>query len=272
MLKITCPHCKKEIEISEDKLGEVAFCDFCKNSFVAGSSPRGGDGAGTGQDGKHPSAEPLSDGKIREVEWNGTFYDLSMLRRIRKRYIVFTVLVLLQIACLLINLIRIPLPAGFDLDEIASPLSFLVFSTAIPSFMLYIMLVLALNESFLSIFIKLNLLVMPFLVLMVSNRNPAFFVLACFMFFSGQLLSIVKAAVILEAAKIPPPGRNRYTRAFKRYAFLVLPLMISFVLLILLLALGLKLGKDDPFLYGNLIYVFGSLLTFLMSALLLIVL
>jgi len=267
MLKINCPNCRREIEISSDKLGEVVICDFCRKSFPAGSSPRSGISAGNGVKG-HPSAEPLSDGKIREVELNGTFYDLSMLRRIRKRYFVFTVLVLLQIACLLINLIRIPLPAGFDLDDIASPLSLFVFSTAIPSFMLYIMLVLALNESFLSIFVKLNLLVMPFLVLMNSNGNPAFLVLACFMFFSGQLLSIVKAAVILKTAKIPPPGRNRYMRAFKRYAFLFLPLLISFVLLILLLALGLKMG--DAFFPFHLYVASLSLLVFLLSAIFLI--
>ena len=271
MLKINCPECRREIELPEEKLGEVVTCDFCKTSFLSGSSPRSGDGSGPGMKGKHPSAEPLSDGKIREVELDGTFYDLSLLRRIRKRYIVFTVLVLLQIACLLLYLIRIPLPAGFDLKDIASPLPFFVISTVIQSFVLYIMLVLALNESFLSIFVKLNLLVMPFPLLMIANGNPALLVLACFMFFSGQLLSIIKAAVILKNATISPPGRNRFTRAFKRYAFLFLPLLISFILLILLLALGLKLG--DPF-YSNMIVFFslGSFLTFLVSAFLLIVL
>ena len=39
MLKIICPKCKHEVEISGDKLGEVVTCDSSKKPFVAGSVP-----------------------------------------------------------------------------------------------------------------------------------------------------------------------------------------------------------------------------------------
>ena len=96
MLKNICPHCKKEIEISEDKLGEVVTCDSCKTSFIASCSADRKSEPSTSSDGK--SREHLQP-DAREVEFDGAFYSRKTFRRLNRRFTTFSSLLLLEVIC-----------------------------------------------------------------------------------------------------------------------------------------------------------------------------
>ena len=241
MLKINCPKCRREIEISADKLGETVTCDFCKNSFVAGSSPLRGDSAGNGEmEGR--SAEPLSDGKFREIDYKGTFYSLQVLWQLKKHFSRFAFLLLFLIACFTAIENR-----AEDIN-MSIPLTFVFFLllfmlTFILLFVSYSELLSALQEHGYRRTVCLVLYWFPLFmfILMVCLRiDFASYVYLLFVVapliadFVLLLFFMIKAVLILKSARVLPDKGNLFVRTLKRYSFVLFPLfiflLVSFVL------------------------------------------
>ena len=126
MLKINCPHCKKEIEVSEEKLGEVVTCDSCKNSFVAESVCEA----------DHPD---------NGVVYKRKVYSMKSIRQIRMWFHAFFVVFLIQ--CVLLTCLPVFSVPGSSSDYSASSSDYSALSSNY-SFFLFIFVLLFLFVSF----------------------------------------------------------------------------------------------------------------------------
>ena len=237
MLKINCPHCKKEIEVSEDKLGEVAFCDSCKTSFVAGSSPDRESEPSTSSDGK--SREHLQS-DAPEVEYDGAFYSLKTFRRLNRRFIAFSSFFLLEVICFIalyfhmVRNLNHPFGGGSSVNPMVAGDAFLVIF--IPLFVSYLLLLRTLrvfDPSIGRLGLYLYWLV-PFMTVVcgvLQAQGPVFALLVIPMFIAdiGYLLYYFsKASRILKSARaVVHSGGNPFVRGLKRYSFVLFPLLVS---------------------------------------------
>ena len=238
MLKNICPHCKKEIEISEDKLGEVVTCDSCEKSFrasrifVSNADPvPSSSSEPDGKDTSHAdiSAEPLSDGKFREIEYYGTFYSLPGLRRLRKCFAAFVFLFTVQVCCFIALFGSIVFT--LTLFVICFLVALLIF---IPLFVVYLKLLKALQVFGFPFVVSLALYwFVPFvvIVLIAADTHSPLSVVTCFFLplvsdLIFRLYFIVKANRLLNAARILLPGRKPFIKMMKRYSCFLIPLFV----------------------------------------------
>lgn len=248
-MKNNCPHCKKEIEISEDKLGEVVTCDSCKTSFVAGSSTvRGSEPSGASDEktGEHLQSD------ARDVEFNGAFYPLKTFRRLNRRFIAFSSLILLEIISFIAFwfhaargvLVYTYGGGGSSASFMAASISFV--ALFIPLFVSYLLLLRVLREFDLPanrLPLYLYWFVPIMLVVCASLRANVFSLLVIPVFIADicYLVSyFAKAVRILLSARVVVPARgNPFVRGMKRYSFVLFPLLV------ILLSSAFFLGSQE---------------------------
>lgn len=247
MLKINCPKCRREIEIPAEKIGEVASCEFCRAYFVT-ERVRTGDQPSAPSD---PECVPEKDtsfvsssmsGDFKGIEYGGGFFSGEAILRLNRRFCVFTVLVLFQLACL----IAIVNPGIIDVVDSEIPLvaCFMILLTFVPLSVVYAMLLRAMQVSGRRYKLSLSVfwLIPPLLVVRVFMPGKSAFipgavpVLLLLVDIILRLSNLLQAAAILKAAKDLPFRGNRFVRTMKRCSFLSLPLL--FFLLVSVFFLG----------------------------------
>ena len=203
--KNTCPLCESEIEFPEGVFRPV-FCDHC-----------------------------------RTVVCKNKWYELDSLSRLKKRFSVFTVLFLFQIACLCTLLFARSqhVSSCFVADSII-----LALLTYIPLLIVYILFLHALKESPVPFFWGVfSYLFVPLFFFVAKDIRFSFpynamfycFITIVFLDLFFLLFSWIKAAIVLRTVTVSYEEGNRSSRMVKRYSFLLLPLSISLILSIVCL-------------------------------------
>ena len=194
MLKIVCPRCKCEVEISEDKLGEVVTCDSCKKPFRASRAfvseaappPSASDAPAENETSNVPSgsdhtpevdaespAPDKTDGFFHEIDYRGRHFTVKDLKKLRNRFVVFSVLTLFIISCFGSAVGKFS--PGFNaVREWLGWFSVLaIFSLVVLFVYFYTRLFLALKESEFLIKLKILLLISPIAFVFVSVFGSA---------------------------------------------------------------------------------------------------
>ena len=236
MLKINCPKCRREIELPEEKLGEVVTCDSCKTYFVtervlADDQPSAPSGSGyVPEKDAVPLLFSIISGEFKEIERNGKSFPRKTLLRLNRRFCVFTVLFLVQLACM-ITIIN-----NFIIRDAVSVLPFisvLLVLLTIPLSVVYAMLLRAMQVSRRQLILSLSVFwLVPGLFVVCVARSKfssiASAVLGILLLIDIllRLSNMFKTAAILREAKDLPFRGNRFVRTMKRYSFLHFPLLV----------------------------------------------
>lgn len=156
MLKITCPNCKCETEVSSKKLESLVTCDSCKTSFVA-DCVHASDDSGPG------------------FVVMGRFFLLKSIRRVKNCFYLFSFAFFLLCAYLLLPLFFLFLPHS-AVDSISRALSSLwpILIWLPPVFLLVadVVLLWAMNEPILKILLDVLLFSSPFVLLFSAPAFP----------------------------------------------------------------------------------------------------
>lgn len=249
MLKNICPHCKKEIEISEDKLGEVVTCDFCEKSFRASrifvsnadpvpSSSSEPDGKDTSHadisterfpemEAKSPAPDKTG-GFFHEINYRGRHFTVESLKHLKKRFVIFSVLSVFLISSL-IALFN----GSFDSFPGGSAI-LIILLLFVSWFIFYGRLFLALKESEPRIRTKLLLLVATFVFPVayafckgIVEKKIALVCLVVLLFINGFvfLMSILDSIIIFGLAMIA--AADRRVKNALRLSLILLPILVS---------------------------------------------